>query len=238
DITFLWHKVISTITGVTKLFKQLVTPELQHIKSYLNCLKHNTVLKYANKPLNDGIKFSFTLSLSQTAVSGFKEFFFPAMASVMTSFMEVFGSFSLIEVLNEFHSLRILVGFSSCSDKSSNFRFLSLINTSSSCNKISSSNAVAKTPSECNGALDDISKYEEGDLINTSSSCNKISSSDAEAKSMSECNDALDDTLEHEVDDLLLFNSKSSFSESCEYSLSSKESLGECGISRPLIEFT
>jgi len=58
DITFLWHKVISTTTGVTKLFKQvskinlkrstyiprkidqsividwLATPELQHKKVY------------------------------------------------------------------------------------------------------------------------------------------------------------------------------------------------------------
>jgi len=55
---------------------------------------------------------------------------------------------------------------------------------------------------------------------------------------MSECNGALDDILEHEVDDLVSFNSKSSFSESCEYSLSSKESLGEGGISRHSIEFT
>jgi len=55
---------------------------------------------------------------------------------------------------------------------------------------------------------------------------------------MLERNGALDDILKYEVGDLVLFNSKSSFSESCEYSLSSKESLGECGISRHLIEFT
>ncbi|KAF0715940.1 hypothetical protein FWK35_00032546, partial [Aphis craccivora] len=97
----------------------------------------------------------------------------------------------------KFHSLRILVGFSFCSGKSSNFRFLLLINNSSSCNKISSSNAVSKSTSGCNGALDDI--------------------------------------LICEVGDFILFNSKSSFSDSCEYSLSSKESLGECEISRHLI---